>query len=78
LRGRIGAAVVHSRHDSRELTANARAAFEKRFLDEVDPDRLLPVEERNRRALHARRAYFTRLALASANARALRRRAPTR
>ena len=69
LRGRIGAAVLHSQRDSRELTVNARAAFEKTFLDAVDPERLLPEEERNRRAAHARTAYFSRLAMASAKAR---------
>ena len=34
----------------------------KRFLDEVDPDRVLPEPERLRRAAAARKAYFTRLA----------------
>jgi hypothetical protein len=72
LRGRIGASILHSRYDSRELTAGAREAFEKRFLDEVDPDRSLAEDERNRRAQHARSAYFSRLALASAKARARR------
>lgn len=70
LRGRIGAAVLHSRRDSRELTVKARAAFENSFLDAVDPERRLPEKERNRRAAHARTAYFSRLALASAKARA--------
>ena len=45
-------------------TAKAREAFEKRFLDEVDPERRLPEDERNRRAARARKAHFTRLALA--------------
>ena len=72
LRGRIGAEVLHSRTDGRDITEKARAAFEKRFLDEVDPERRLPEAERNRRAQHARNAYFSRLALASAKARSLR------
>ena len=72
LRGRIGASILHSRYDSRELTASAREAFEKRFLDQVDKDRVLPEAERNRRAKHARSAHFSRLALASAKARAAR------
>ncbi len=38
LAGRIGAYVVHSRSDSRELTAAARAAFRDKFQREVDPD----------------------------------------
>ena len=37
--------------------------------DEVDPDRTLRSAERARRAEHAKKAYFTRLALKSAQAR---------
>ncbi|MFE1462530.1 hypothetical protein ACFW6M_15715 [Streptomyces nigra] len=51
-------------------TAPARTAFLDRFEREVDPDGTLTTEERARRAEHARRAYFKRLALASARARA--------
>jgi hypothetical protein len=47
--------------------------MDNRFLDEVDPDRILPEAERKRRADHARKAYFTRLALKSAAARKARR-----
>jgi hypothetical protein len=68
-RGRLGAHAMHAKHDSKETTAAGRAAFEKRFLDEVDPDRKLPEAERLRRAEHAKSAYFTRLALLSARAR---------
>jgi hypothetical protein len=39
------------------------------LIDEVDPDRELPEAERFRRAEHAKKAYFTRLALKSAQAR---------
>jgi len=49
--------------------ALARAGLEAKFLDEVDPDRVLPEDERNRRADCARRAYYQRLALASVKAR---------
>jgi hypothetical protein len=69
LRGRIGAHVSQSRHDPRILTASARAAFLAKFEREADPDGTLPEEERRRRAEHARKAYFARLALASARAR---------
>ena len=69
-RGRIGAHRLHALHDSRELTAPARAAFLARFEREVDPDGALPEEERRRRAEHARKAYFARLARQSALARA--------
>ena len=70
LRGRIGAYTLHATHDPRETTANARAAFLARFEREVDPDGVLPEEERRRRAEYARKAHFARLALASARARA--------
>jgi hypothetical protein len=70
LRGRLGAYITHSRHDVRETTRAARAAFATRFEDQVDPDRVLPEGERLRRAESARKAHFARLALASARARA--------
>ena len=73
LRGRIGGFVTRSRHDSRETTRAARAAFLRRFEHEVDPDFVLPEAERRRRAESARRAHFARLALASARARSKRR-----
>lgn len=53
-------------------TAPARSAFLTRFEREVDPDGALTPEERARRAEHARKAYFQRLALASSRARAAR------
>lgn len=71
LQGRLGALAVHSR--GRTNTAPARGAFNQRFLDEVDPDRVLPEAERERRAAFARRAHFTKLALASSRARSARR-----
>ena len=51
-------------------TAPARAALLSRFDRQVDPDGQLPPEERFKRAQAARRAYFTKLALASSRARA--------
>jgi hypothetical protein len=60
---------MHARHDVRQTTAAGRAAFLARFEAEVDPDGTFSPEERRRRAEHARSAYFTRLALASAKAR---------
>jgi hypothetical protein len=73
LRARVAAHTMHARYDARVTTANGRAAFLARFEREVDPDGRLDPEERRRRAEHARRAYFTRLALASAKARRVRR-----
>ena len=55
--------------DPSAATAPARAAFNERFLDEVDPERKLPAEERERRAAHARKAYYKRLAMKSVRAR---------
>jgi hypothetical protein len=68
-RGKIGAHIKHSRYDSRESTAPARQAFDRKFENQVDPEGTLSEEERLRRAQHARKAYFARLALASARAR---------
>ncbi len=66
-------AAAHALHakvaDPSAHTAPARREFLDRFEREVDPDGVLGQEERARRALHARKAYFTRLALASAQAR---------
>jgi hypothetical protein len=69
LRARLAAYALHAQRDPRETTANGRAAFLARFDREVDPEGLLEPDERRRRAEQARRAYFTRLALASAKAR---------
>lgn len=68
--GRQGAHALHAKYDSRELTKPARAKFLGRFVDEVDPQRMLPEGERLRRAEHAKKSYFTALARKSANARA--------
>jgi hypothetical protein len=67
---RMGAHALHSRYDSRAMSQPARDAFMARFEDEVDPGRILPEEERKRRAEHAKKLYFTRLAHKSAKARA--------
>ncbi len=74
LRGRIGAHLLHATHDSRRLTAQARAVFLASFERQVDPDGVLPADERRRRAAHARAAYFARLARQSVIVRAQRRR----
>jgi hypothetical protein len=69
LLGRLGAYTMLSRHDPREVTRAAREAFASKFERDVDPDGVLPLEERLRRADMARKAHFTRLALMSAQAR---------
>ena len=55
--------------DPAARTAPARAAMLDRFMREVDPDGTLLPAERERRAEHARKAYYTGLALKSASAR---------
>jgi hypothetical protein len=73
--GRLGASARWSREDPRDPDGplpRARAAFDARFVRQVDPDGLLDPAERARRIGHARRAYFIRLGLLSAAARRAR------
>lgn len=68
--GRIGAHTRWAQTDNRTAaTQPARDALMRKFEDEVDPERTLPVAERARRAASARKAYFQKLALKSAQAR---------
>jgi hypothetical protein len=72
LRGRAGAHKLHSLYDSRQLSQPARDASPSSdgyWGDQVDPERVLDPAERARRALHAKKSYFTTLALKSAQAR---------
>jgi hypothetical protein len=70
IRARIAAHALHAKvSDPAAHTAPARAAFLSRFEREVDPEGVLEPEERSRRAEHAKKAYFLRLALVSAEAR---------
>ena len=73
LRARLAAYSMHAHNDSKETTRSARAAFDERFYREVDPDNALPIEERERRANYARRAYFTKLSFESSRLRRQRR-----
>jgi hypothetical protein len=66
-RSRLAAQTRHAQ--GRTNTAPARAAFEQRFIDQVDPDRVLPESERAKRAEAARSAHFTKMALASSKSR---------
>lgn len=66
LYGRIGAAIARSRHDPRDLTANARRAFLGRFESAIRaeyPD--LPEPEIEPRAGELRRAHMLALAARS-------------
>lgn len=70
LHARLAAHSLHAKvTDPSAHTAPARQAFLDRFEREVDPDGTLPPADRARRAEHARKAHFARLALASAKAR---------
>jgi hypothetical protein len=55
--------------DRRARTENARRAMLEKFEDQVDPDHTLSPVERAKRAEHARKAHYKRLALKSAQAR---------
>lgn len=73
LRGQLGAHTSWARTTDRSArTKAARDAAERKFELEVDPDGVLPPADRARRAEHARKAHFARLALASAKARRTR------
>lgn len=69
MRARIGAYALHAKHDPKVTTQPARAKFLASFEEQVDPDGVLPLDERRRRAECARKAHFARLALKSVQAR---------
>ncbi len=69
LRAQKAALTRWAHTNSAEASEAARRRQLDRFEREVDPDGTLPPAERARRAEHARKAYFLRLALASAKAR---------
>jgi len=68
---RIGALARWSKDDPVEGTRAARESFLARFERQVDPEGVLDPDERQRRALCARRAYMSQLALRSAKSRAV-------
>ena len=70
LRAQIAAHQSWARtEDPSARTANARKAMLDKFERQVDPEGKLSPAERAKRAGHARKAYFKRLALKSAQAR---------
>lgn len=73
MRARIGAYSMHAKHDPKVTTQAGRDVFMNRFDREVDPNCVLSLEVRLRRAKSARKAHMTRLALASSKARAKQR-----
>jgi hypothetical protein len=68
----VAAHAKHATHDPQAAMAKARAVFLASFEQQADPQGVLPPAERQRRAAQLRRAYFARLALASAKARRAR------
>ena len=73
VRAKIGAHSLHAKYDGVALTERARATFLAGFEHQVDPDGVLPPDERQRRAQHARRAHMAKLSLAASRARTRRR-----
>lgn len=67
LRAQVAAYRLHAQ--GKTNTGPARKAFDDRFLNEVDPERTLPEDVRNRRAKAAKSAYFKSIALKSSVAR---------
>jgi hypothetical protein len=67
---RIAAEISWSRtYDRSARTRPARQKFLQRFEREVDPNGVLPPDERRRRAEHAKRAYMLRLVKRAINTR---------
>jgi hypothetical protein len=72
-RARLAALVQWSKtEDWSARTQAARDGFNRRFEDQVDPDRRLPSDQRARMAEAARRAHFARLGRQSGKVRAAR------
>jgi len=67
LGGRIGGYRLAATHDPKTYTEAARTAFERRFVEDLPDD--LPPEEIARRVQAAKRAYYSELALKSAQTR---------
>ena len=59
--------------DRRQSTSAARRAALQRFERQVDPDGTMDPRERAERAEYARRAYFTAMAMKSAQSRSRKR-----
>lgn len=59
---RIGAYMMHAKHDTHQTTRAGHDAFMSRFERQVDPQGILPPKERARRAEAAKSAYFQQLA----------------
>jgi len=65
--GKIGAAALHAQ--GKTNTGPATKAAMSRFEHEVDPDGILPPEERAKRAAHAKTLHYLQLGRKSGEAR---------
>ena len=68
--------MMHATHDAHETTKKARAngpGSLRYWRKKVDPDGKLDVHERERRAEHAKKAYYAWLAMLAAKAKAAKR-----
>ena len=70
--GRIGGYARAAKYDGRAVTKAARAAYLAKWVNEVDPERVLPEAERDRRAEAALKSHMAKLAFRSAQARRAR------
>ena len=73
LHAQAAAYAMHAQHGSGKTSRRGREAFLARFERQVDPDGVQSDAERARRAEAAKRAYFIRLSIKSAEARRARR-----
>lgn len=69
LRAQLAANARWSRTDRVQASQDARDRQRRKFENEVDPDRVLPTDERARRADNAAKAHMAALALKSVKAR---------
>lgn len=69
LRARAAAYALHAQGGT--STKAGTRSFLERFERQVDPEGLLPIEERTRRALLARKSYMSLLGMKAAKARRL-------
>lgn len=72
IRARIAALARWSKEDPKPTAERGQAGLLAKFEREVDPDKVLPPEERRRRANVAQRLHMTKLAFAASKARAAR------
>ena len=68
--GRMRGLTTRAFNDPLKYTSKARSAFRASFADQVDPEGILPEDERESRATALYRAHMTALAMRSSQVRA--------